>query len=221
MYQSYPHVRSAQSNPLSYLRVTGEGTLSVRPDQADISLGVITKHQSLQTAQQTNTQTASQVLEALRQLEIPSENIQTTTYRIDMDYDYKDGEQIFRGYRVTNIVQVTVEDINQVGLVVDTAVNHGANTVNHIEMKVANPNVYQQQALSLAIKNAQAKAHTVRQTNGLPVQTSPFKIKEIRFQEPGRPQTMVLGVSTDSPTTPIEPGEIQIKSIVEATFLMG
>ncbi|WP_177167331.1 SIMPL domain-containing protein [Salinibacillus kushneri] len=204
----------------SYLKVVGEGVISVKPDQAAISLGVITERKSLQNAQQTNAKMTSQVLSALRNLQIPNENIQTTTFRINMQYDYKDGDQIFRGYRVTNIVRVTVNDINQVGLVVDTAVENGANTVNDIELMVSDSAPYQQQALSKAIQNAQVKANTVRQTTGLSIQTIPYKVKEIRFQETDRPKTMVLGVATESPATPVEPGIIDIRSVVEAKFLI-
>src|SRR5690606_20881763 len=99
--------------------------------------------------QKENTNATTNIVEALLQLGIPKENIQTTQYSIDIQYDFEDGKQIFRGYKVTHLLQVTVENIEQTGLIVDTAVNNGANTVSNIQFTLQNPDIAYNHALSL------------------------------------------------------------------------
>ncbi|MRG85636.1 DUF541 domain-containing protein [Salinibacillus xinjiangensis] len=209
-------MRSPQQNSFS-LKVLGEGTVSIQPNRAIISLGVVTEDQNLQQAQQTNAQTSSNVISAVRQY-VSNDQIQTRTYRIDIQYDYKDGEQIFRGYRVTNIIDVTIDQIDQVAPLIDSAVSSGANTVKNIQMTVSNPSTYKQQALQKAIQNAQEKAKLVGETLNISIQTIPYQIKERIQPEDDRPRNLVLGISTESPTTPIEPGLLEVTSVVEAKF---
>lgn len=65
-----------------------------------------------------------------------------------------DGKQIFRGYKITHLLQITTDHVAQTGNLVDTAVSNGANNVTSIQFTIAHPEFYENQALSLAIQNA-------------------------------------------------------------------
>ncbi|MUK88627.1 DUF541 domain-containing protein [Ornithinibacillus sp. L9] len=220
MYYSYPYIRS-NSDPRQNdrkLLVTGEGTVSVEPDRAVVILGVVTEDSNLQKAQQENAEYTDNVINALLQENIPRNNIRTQDYRIDMNYDYKEGVQIFRGYRVTNLLRVIIEAIDKVGLIVDIAVDHGANVVRNIELTIANQDRYYEEALKRAVENAQVKASIIAQELGVSISSVPYSLKEISRREDTVPRPVVLGVSTESPTTPIEPGRLEVNAKVEAEF---
>ncbi len=223
----YPHYsfQTATPNPFrqqnaNHLKVFGEGTVTATPNQAVVTLGVVTEDPSLTTAQQTNAKAMAQVINSLRNKGIPQTNIQTVDYSIHMQYDYQNGQQIFRGYQVSNIIQVTLDDINQIGEIVDLAVSSGANVVRNIQLRLKDEQQHYKQALSKAIQNGKDKALQIANSLGVSLEPTPSRIKEILEPKEIRPKEVVLGVSTDQASfvTPIEPGLLNIKATLEMVF---
>jgi uncharacterized protein YggE len=225
MYYSHPLSSPAMTAaPLSHnsrplIEVTGEGKVSTAPSRAIIVLGVITESPSLATAQSENASAVTNVINSLLRLNIPREQIQTVTYRIEIQYNYKDGTQIFRGYRVTHLLQITIDRVEQTGLVVDTAVNSGANFVSSIRFTITNLEIYYNQALSTALQNAESKANTIARTLGVKLVRTPIKItEETRVIEPPIPfQASLLAEGAAAPT-PIQPGELEIRAVLRAQY---
>ncbi len=202
---------------INRLKVSGEGTISVSPNQAKITVGAMTEQESLQQAQQENTKIISDVINALTNLGIPHENIQTITYRIDPLYDYKDGRQIFRGYRVTHQLQIKIEDVDHVGQIVDLAVSQGANTISNIQFTVAQPEFHYNEALKTALNDAYMKAYTLTTQLNVNLNPIPIKIDEYsQISSPPVPFTQTLMAQAEA--TPIQPGEIKILATVIAQY---
>jgi uncharacterized protein YggE len=210
--------------PLSHnnrpsIEVTGEGKVSAAPNRAIIVLGVITESPSLSTAQRDNASAVTNVINALLRLNIPREQIQTVTYRIEIQYKYEDGTQMIRGYRVTHLLQITIDSVGQTGLVVDTAVNSGANFVSSIRFTITNSERYYNQALSAAIQNAGNKANTIARTLGATLVRTPVKItEETRGIESPIPFQASLLAEGAAVPTPIQPGELEIRAAVRAQY---
>ncbi|MCQ6564118.1 SIMPL domain-containing protein [Paenibacillus mendelii] len=224
MYYSHPLTSPAMTAaPLSHynrlITVTGEGKVSTAPKRAIIVLGVITESPSLATAQSENASAVTNVINALLSLNIPREQIQTVTYRIEIQYNYEDGTQILRGYRVTHLLQITIDRVEQTGLVVDTAVNSGANFVSSIRFTVPNLEIYYNQALSTAIQNAESKANTIARTLGVTLIRTPVKItEETQVIEPPIPFQASLLTEGAAVPTPIQPGELEIRAVLRAQY---
>lgn len=199
------------------LEVTGEGSVPAPPDKATVTLGAVTENASLLAAQTENAAAVTNIMSALLGLNIPQQNIQTVTYRIDIQYDYKDGVQTLRGYKVTHLLQVKIDRTEQTGLIVDTAVRNGANTVSNIQFSVSHPNVYYNQALAAALHNAVQKAATMAAALGVTLVRTPFLVQELsRSQEPVPFQPMLF--AAESAATPIQPGELHISAAVKVDF---
>lgn len=197
------------------MTVRGEASITVQPDMATIQLEVVTKDEQVSKAKEENAQIMSQVINALLELGISKENIQTSFYTIQPIYDYKDGEQVFRGYEVRNSVTVKIQDINQAGQVIDIAVKNGVNQVSGIEFTVQHSEAYYRRALSQSLNDALFKAHTLAETMKVSYDQIPVKITELSDQPPAVYKTYALEVST---TTPIEPGQIIINASIEGQF---
>jgi len=211
-----PHV-PAQVQP-NQIKVTGEGSLSVAPDKTTIVLGAVTENTSLVTAQQENAAAVTQIVNSLVKLGIPKEHIQTVDYNVQMQYDFVEGKQIFRGYKVTHMLQITVDQVDMTGVVVDTAVSNGANTVSNIQFSVAHPELYYNQALSLAIRNGQQKAMTIATTLGVTLNRHPRVVQEqSRAQEPV-PFPTVMYAQASTAATPILAGQLTIKAAVTIEY---
>ncbi|WP_201318864.1 SIMPL domain-containing protein [Paenibacillus sp. EPM92] len=211
-----PAPASLYRNNRHIIEVSGEGTVSAAPDRAVIELGAITENTSLRIAQRENAATVTDVINSLLQLNIPKERIQTVAYRIEMQYSYEDGKQIFTGYRVTHLLQITLDQIDRTGLVVDTAVEHGANSVLNIQFSMAHPAAYYHQALSLAVKNAESKAMTIATTLAVTLVKYPDNIQEeARTREPIPYQALHYAATAP---TPIQPGQLKITASVRAQY---
>lgn len=208
------HIPRSQAQTIA---VTGEGKVSVQPDEAVIDIGVTTEGKNLTAAQQENSQTISQITHSLLKLGISQENIQTSEYRIIMEYDYVDGTQVFRGYNVTHILEVTIKDINRTGIVVDTAVRNGATTVSNIRFTASQRNRFYNHALAMAVQDAQQKAITIARSSGNYPHLQPISVSEGGVEAQPYQREKVLAASTE--TTPISPGLLEITATVRVKFI--
>ncbi|MEK3889348.1 SIMPL domain-containing protein [Bacillus sp. FSL K6-3431] len=211
--------RSSENSKPNVIRVTGEGIVSIQPNKADVTLGASTEDQSLSQAQESNAITISNIKKALNQIGITNEQIQTVNYSIFPQYDYNDGKQIFRNYKVEHMLHITVEHIENTGLVVDTAVSNGANTILGISFDTSDYNQYYQQALSLAIINAGQKAETIANTIRVILTKAPISVVENVQDQEGPIPFHTTAFAKSEAATPIQPGIIEIISSITAEFV--
>ena len=198
------------------LKVFGKGTVSVKPDIAEVVIGVTTEDVQLETAQRENANITQQVVNSIKRMGVLPKYIQTQNYNIRANYDYINGKQVFRGYEVINNLKVVIEDINFAGEIIDTAVKNGANTISGINFMVSDPTMYYYKALSMAVKDAQNKASVIANELKVNLNITPIQINE---QDRGiiTPLT-VINFKSASGTTPIEAGENIITAELEAVF---
>ncbi|MBS4208013.1 SIMPL domain-containing protein [Bacillus sp. FJAT-50079] len=213
------HEQACQ-RPVNMIKVNGEGKISIQPDVAEVTLGVATEEPSLEQAQGKNAATMATIKHALHRIGIQDEQIQTTNYSIYPQYDFVDGKQIFRGYRVEHMLRITVKQIDRTGLVVDTAVNNGANIVSGTSFNTSHYNYYYQHALSSAIINASQKAETIAQTLGIQLVKPPSSVTELSRQQSGPIPYQATALLKSEAATSVEPGTMEIIShvVVEFTY---
>ncbi|MED1468192.1 SIMPL domain-containing protein [Bacillus salipaludis] len=199
------------------IKVTGEGELAVQPDIANVNLGVMTENRVLMEAQQQNSEAVNKLIQSLLSLGVPQKNLQTFDYRIDSEYDFDQGKQTFRAYKVTYILKVKLEDLTSIGRVIDTAVQNGANYVANVQFSLKNQDGIYQKALSLALTKAIEKAKTIANTLRVTLNPTPNLVIEGGTLPPSilNPQmTYVKGISS----TQFEPGELIVKATISAEF---
>lgn len=196
------------------MTLTGTGHVTATPDIAVVRLGVQTTGDNLSVVQQDNAELSQVVLQSLQQLGVS--NIKTFQYTIEKLYDFENNQRIDKGYSVRNIFEIQMSNMGQVGKVIDTAVNYGANVLDFINFEVSNPNQYYLQALNLAVMNAIQKARSIAENLGIMTMPMPTHITENSTAPmPYRNFAMPEG----SFTTPIEPGTIQIEASVTIDFI--
>lgn len=201
------------------IRVTGEGKVSIQPNRAEVTLGVTTEDKELQKAQQDNANIINNVKSGLNALGIPDESIRTINYSVYPQYDFLEGKKIFRGYRVEHLLQITIDNIDQVGLVVDTAVRNGANIVSGITFTISDIHQYELHALSLAVVHAYQKAEAIARTIRAQLINTPIFIVENSRQQRGPIPLQATTFLKSEATTPIQPGLMEITVEVTAEFI--
>ncbi|TMW70718.1 SIMPL domain-containing protein [Alteribacter natronophilus] len=214
MYPNLPAHRNDETRNM--IKVKGEGSVTSAPDRADVALGVVNEEMDVGTAQQENAEAIRNVIDAVTSLGVPEENIQTVEYRIDTQYDFIDGEQQFRGYRVTHMLQITLDDLDLTGQVVDDAVEAGANTISSITFSISDPASLYNEALELALRDAKGKAETIADELGVFVDEPPVTVREISPSTSPVPYQTALYAKAEG--TPIQPGTLTILALVETDY---
>ncbi|PLT35967.1 SIMPL domain-containing protein [Bacillus sp. V5-8f] len=199
------------------LTVSGEETVQAAPDQAVITIGATTENKDPARAQQDNAEIISRVINLIKALSIPESQMKTVEYRIDPQYDHPEGTQIFKGYKVTHLIQITTSDIGQVGEIVDTAVKNGANTVSSVRFTVSNQKAYYNRALSYALENARQKAVSMAKTLGVTLNDKPEQVQETSIGQP-LPFQIDAYSKIAAAYTPIQPGELNISAAVKVEY---
>lgn len=220
-YNYYSHTQQLyRNNPTFTMSVEGKGQITVKPDQAKLTLGVVTENLNVQIAQQENASTSNRVIDALKQMGIEESNIRTTVYSVYPRYDYIEGKSILKGYEVEHLFEVIVKDLSTVGVVYDVAIKNGANRSGGIQFLIANPDIHYREALKRAVHNAQEKAEDLAETIGARIAKIPIKITE--QSEPQERVYPTFSTQVASATTkeapPIQTGDFTIHARVKVIY---
>ena len=201
----------------SRLKVFGKGSINVKPDAAEVGIGVITENIQLEAAQEENAKITTQVINSIKAIGVLPKYIQTHNYNIRPTYDYIEGKQVFRGYEVSNNLKILIRNIDLVGEIIDIAVKNGANTVSGVSLIVSDKTKYYYEALRLAVVDSQKKASVMANELNVNLNIIPIQIIE---QDKGN-ISPITGITFkyESGTTPIEAGENKITADIEAIFI--
>lgn len=200
----------------SKMKLIGMGYVKAKPDITLVTVGVVTENKDLNIASEENSRKTNEVIETLKKMGIDDTDIKTQSFTITPEYDYVDGEKIFRGYKVQNMLSVTIRDIEKTGQIIDASIAVGANTVTDIRFTVSNPEKFYKEALNNAIINSIEKAKSVENTLKINVNKTPIQIDE----ESTNYVPVVKSSYMEAPqaTTPIEPGTLEFNAKVESIF---
>lgn len=195
------------------LDVAGTGRVSVAPDEATVSLTVITEGTSASEAVAHNARQTQAVIEAVSAQ--PHHGVTTSGLGVSpiIEYDSSSRARIV-GYRATNCVIVKTK-VGYAGQIFDAGVHAGANESSGISFGLGNEAQYREDALRLAVRNAFCEARSVAKTADVDLE-GPESISI----EPSGGQIMHRTVALDrsSPATPVIPQDLMITATVRVVF---
>ncbi|MBD3251147.1 DUF541 domain-containing protein [Candidatus Uhrbacteria bacterium] len=161
------------------ISIEGEGTITSRPDIARLNVGVISEGQEVKTAQDENTKQVNDIIKALSALGIADEDIQTSNYQVFPQYNYREGEQELRGYRVSQSLSIKIRDLEKIGDVLAKAGELGSNEIHGISFDLDDPSALEADARTKAIVDAKTKADVLADTLGVKI------VRVVGFYEQG------------------------------------
>lgn len=216
----------AAGTPASYgseyngIWVSGQGSVSVTPDVAMLTLGVEVEARTVEQATSLSAVAMEKVVSSLRANGVADKDIETQRYSISPVTKWTDDDYIVTGYRVSNMVTATIRDIDATGTIIDDAARAGGDytRVNGIYFTVDDPSQFYSEARAEAVADATAKAQQLAQLSGVQL-GAPFYISEsggyypVYWDYPG-----VRYGEADVTTTPISPGETEITLSVQMAF---
>lgn len=210
--------------PTNTITVSGTGTAYGEPDVAYVELGVEEVNENLGDAFSSTADAMNAVIEALVELGIARDDIQTTGVNVFPEdrWDPQTGTSTGRVYRVRNTVRVTVREIGQIESVITTAVEAGANTIYNLNFGIDDPSALEQEARVNAVEDARARAERLAEALGVTV-GEPVIITEV-LQGGGIPFARFEGMGgagLDLASQPVSPGQLGVSVQVQITFAMG
>ena len=147
------------------VHVSGTAVVNVIPDRVLIQLGVQSNGRTPQLTEAANSATIFRVIQAIKKQGVAEKNIVTDRFVIDPVYENYDSLSI-KGYRIYNMVAITLQDIDQVNEVIIAALNSGANQVVNVEFYLSELRKYRDQARELAMVAAGEKAQDLAEAAG-------------------------------------------------------
>jgi uncharacterized protein YggE len=201
------------------ISVTGTGRVKAEPDVADINLGVTKQADDAQTAADDAATTMAAVIAALQAAGVADADIQTTTISLTPVYDYDDNPPQIEGWEASNLVNITVRDIDSVGAVVDAATGAGATNINGITFRVDDATAAEAEARAAAVADARAKADQLAEAAGVTI------IGVLSMSESGAQPPMPIfmeraafDMAAGEAATPVMPGQVELSINVFVQF---
>ena len=202
-----------------FIRVVGEAFIEVKPDRAEADIEVVTQAKTAEAAATENAARADAVFQALRRTLGAEADIRTTGYRITPLYRLpREGEDpVITGYEAANMIRVRIDDLTRVGPVIDAATGAGANKIPSLRFTLRDEQAVRAQALAQATAAARAKGEAIASALGVKINRA---VSAEEIGEAVQPlAAMALGAQERlaAPTTPIEPGTIEVRAQVTLT----
>lgn len=206
--------------PSGEIVVKGTGEVRVAPDQATLTLSIITRDPEAAVAAEKNAARQERVLGALRDAGIEDRLLATVGYGVQPDYarDERRNRKLV-GYVAQARIRVGPLDPEHVGEHIDTALAAGANEIDSLRFSSSAIKELQRQALVEAVHDARAAAEAIADAAGGRLGA----LLEITTEQSRDPGIVVRRYATAeamaaAPQTQIEAGEIVVQATVIARW---
>jgi uncharacterized protein len=189
---------------------TGEGSVSLAPDMAVLSLTVNREADTARSALDANSAAMTEVIAAMEKEGIAARDMQTAGFSIQPRYVYPKprGEkppQIV-GYTVRNSLTVKIRDLERLGELLDRSVSLGVNEGGNVRFSNDDPTAALSQARKAAVEDALARIRTMADAAGVGV-GSIIAITESSGMSGPRPMMESMAMARAADAVPIAAGE--------------
>ncbi len=213
--------------PPDQIIVTGNAEVEVTPDVATVRIGVLQQSTSAKDAQEGANRTGQAILKALGMLGVSPQQIQTSRLTITPVYQQRPNNSNYTepprivGYSASNVISVTLENLAQIGPVVDAGLDNGANQLEGVRFGLKNDGPVREKSLTQAIAEARGKASAMANalsvTLGTPLEVSEGGVSIVPYEQSGEIQTAAFAVRAATPT-PVSPGQLTIRASVTIRY---
>ena len=201
--------------------VTGEGKVTVVPDLAILNLGVEAQETTVAEAHRQAVTAMNDVVKELDRLGVAEKDIKTQHFSIFPVRRFENNREILIGYRVSNTVTVKIREVDDTGTIIDAVTRAGGDLtrINSDTFNVDDPSQYHKEARGKAMANAEAKAEQLADLADVRL-GDPTYISESGGFMPVPPPIYRGFAEAAAPaiTTPISPGETEIRLTVQVTY---
>jgi uncharacterized protein YggE len=209
------------ASTLPVVVTTGDAMLQRAPDRAFVTAAVEARAKSPRDAQRQAADAMAAVRQRLAAAQIPSASIRTVAYDLEQEFDYVQGKRIPRDFLARNAIEIRIDDLAILGATMDAVVQAGATSVSNVRFDLQDRSAVEREALRMAVADARARADAAAHGAGQAIDRI-IKIEDQRESrnEPPRPMFAAARADQAAPSTPVEPGVIDIHARVTLTASM-
>lgn len=198
------------------ITVTGTAVAETAPDRSSWSFGVQTEAATAKEALDEASARARSLVAALRRAGVEEDSLRTE--HVSVWPQYANGSRV-TGYTASTSVHAVVVGLERAGLVVDAAVDAGANTISGPGLATGDRDRLYRQALAAAVEQARATAQALAGEAGLELGEI-VAIRESGGVSPPMP-VAEAAMAADSRGVPVEGGKLQVNAAATVTFSIG
>jgi len=204
--------------------VSGSGEVAAEPDLAHVTLGVEARKPTMAEARAEVAATVERVLALTRQLRIDPKLVNATRVQVQPEYSWndKDRKRVLLGYLVSRQVQVELRDLEQLGPLLERAVDAGVNQVNDPQLDSSRRKSLEREAMAKAVEDARLNAAALAGAAG--ARLGPVRMLNGATSTPPMPmyrQNMAMAdaaMPAAPPPPSYEPGEMKFTAAVSAVY---
>lgn len=158
---------SKNNNLISTCSVSATAEITVKPDTAYFSVQVSELADTTKEALSKANYKMSNLINILEKFNIAENEMETTSLRINPEYNWVDGEQILKGQRASQSLSVKVKKIDDLGSIIDNLSDVTGISISSINFDKADKSKEIEEARVLAIKKAEKQAQTYAETTNM------------------------------------------------------
>jgi uncharacterized protein YggE len=196
------------------IHVSGRGEVLVTPDMARITLRVTRDGQDAAALKKALDDVTRKVLSLTRSLRIDREDVTAAVVNIQPRYRRGGGQSVIDGVTASRTIAVVLRDLDRYGDLMNGALELGVNSVSGTQLDTSKRAAQEEQALELAMRDAQAAAGRIADGFGVAV----GRLLNVHVgQPPVQPRRGVMmeaAVAGDD----FSPGQLVISRQLQATF---
>ena len=180
------------------LSVSATGEAETRPDEARFQAGIESWASTARAASDANADDIREIVAALREAGVAERDIQTRNVSVQrIEYGARKGQ-----YQASNIVAVTVRDVDKTGQAVSAVTDAGANVVSGPDLRMSDPEGAANTAYGNAYKAARARAEAYAEAAGMEIS----RVLSIRDMGGGQGNRYLPGAVPVAPPPPVSRG---------------
>lgn len=205
------------------LWVSGLGKATAVPDIVILTIGVESQQKTVAEAQKGAVEAMNGIMQVLKGSGIADKDIQTSQYNIQQVTRWDDKQNTYEviGYKVSNIVNAKIRNIEKAGSIIDSAAVSGGDLirVNGISFSVDDPAPYYKIAREKAVLYAMEKAKQMAQLSGAKLGKLLYITEGNSYVPPVRDNYMKFESAAMAPSpTPISAGELEFQVDVQLVY---
>jgi uncharacterized protein YggE len=216
--------QAADATPPPTMTVTASAEVRAVPDMAIVQLGVDTRGSTAQEAMAKNNALANQIVDALKKLGIPDNQLQTSYINLSPVYsnppprDPPLAPQLI-GFEANNVLAaelIGLDQLAKLGPAIDASVAGGANQIQGISFQLSDDQPFRLKALQAAGARARAKADALAAGLGVTISSVASASEAVVQISP-----VNRGATAPAPAdngTPVLPGELIVQAQVQVQF---
>lgn len=219
-FGSGPAAAGSHSDTGKSITVSASGQIQATPDQAVVRVAITATGNDSTAVREALAADTETLRGALTDYGIPAEKIRTAHYDIRQEREHtRNGVE--RGpYRGVHAFEITINDTEAAGEVIDVAVENGADTVNGVSFTLSEEKRERlhNDALEKAMGNAETRADTLASAGDLTVTGVHTIVSADTNYHAYRTETVYVAADGASASTSVQSGPVTVTADVRVTY---